>query len=54
MAKFEFDGIDDVLEELNSFIVNCPACNKTFEVSADAIGSKVKCPHCKSKIKLER
>ncbi len=53
MARFEFDGIDKVLADLNTLEIDCPDCGKTFEISVDDIGSVVTCPHCKAKIELQ-
>lgn len=53
MAKFEFDGIDDLMEDLNTIEIDCPNCDRSFEVNLNDIGSVVTCPHCKAKIELE-
>jgi len=52
MARFEFDGIDDVLKDLNTIEVDCPECDKPFEFQLSDIGSVVTCPHCQANIEL--
>ena len=53
MVSFDFDGIDDLMDDLKIFEIDCPECEYTFEVSVDDICSTVTCPHCKTKITLE-
>ena len=53
MAKIEFDGIDDLIKDLDTIAIDCPDCGRSFEVKLDDIGSVVTCPYCKSKIELQ-
>lgn len=53
--RFEFDhsAINDFLNDLEHFEIECPECDHAFKVSIDDIGNIVTCPHCSEKIKLE-
>ena len=46
MAKFEVDGIDDVLADFDYFDIECPECGSQFSVKLSDIGSVVTCPRC--------
>ena len=53
MARFDFDGLDDVMKDLEIIEIDCPVCNKPFEFNLSDIGSTVVCPHCNAGIELE-
>ena len=53
MATFKFEGIDDVLEDLDTIKVDCPECENAFEFMISDIGVTVNCPHCQADIVLE-
>jgi rubredoxin len=51
-ARFETDGIDDFISELDNIesiplMCDCPECEKPFEIKqSDAFTDTVICPHC--------
>ena len=49
MAKIEFDGIDDLMDDLNIIEIECPNCGQEFEVSLDDLDNVMVCPHCRAK-----
>ena len=55
MAKFEISGFDTdaFLDMLSTISIDCPICNKSFEINLENYESPVICPHCKAKIEVE-
>ena len=49
VAKIEFDGIDDLMDDLNIIEIECPNCGQEFEVSLDDLDNVMVCPHCRAK-----
>lgn len=49
MAKFEFDGIDELIEDLENapYDCTCSVCGKQFQATQEQIlRPTVICPHC--------
>lgn len=53
MAKFESDGIDDVLDALENepFDCTCSVCGKTFQATQEQLlQPTVTCPYCDAQL----
>lgn len=55
MTHLEFDDsvFDDIIEDLKHFEIDCPECEKSFEISINDIGKSVSCPHCGTEIQIQ-
>ncbi|WP_159435910.1 hypothetical protein [Roseburia sp. 831b] len=49
----DFSDLDDFLDELNTFNIDCPECNSPLEISLSDMGKVIKCPHCNIDIEIE-
>lgn len=43
---------DEVLSETD-IEIDCPDCEKSFDIQLNQVGTTVTCPHCGAEIKLE-
>lgn len=55
MISFKSDdfNIEDMLNELKEFEIDCPIWGKALALSISDAGSIITCPHCKNDIEIK-